>query len=334
MKPKKNINVLSIDGGGIRGVLPAEILVYVEEKLSEMYGKETKIADHFDYIAGTSTGGILTCLYCIPDKDGNPKYSAKDAANLYFNHGTKIFQKRVRWFLTLGGLITYRYSEKYIEMLFDKYFGDNKIKDSVKPFMVTSIDTDSRDLYLFKSYKAKKDLKHNKFFKIAARATSAAPSYFKPLQMFIESKNGIKELSLLDGGLAINNPAVSAVIEIPNIYKSFENINVLSIGTAPDERSYPYKKAKKWGIISGATKLFNLSLTSTSDATHYQMKELYDDHQVKGKYLRVQPNLYEADSKIDKATKKNIRLLREAGRKSVEDFKEQIDQFLEDTNKH
>ena len=62
---KKTVNVLSIDGGGIRGVLPAQILIYVEKKLSELYGKETKISDHFDYVAGTSTGGILASLYCL-----------------------------------------------------------------------------------------------------------------------------------------------------------------------------------------------------------------------------------------------------------------------------
>ena len=66
------VNILSIDGGGIRGVLPAQILIYVEEKLSKLYKKDVKLSDHFDYVTGTSTGGILGALYCFPDENGDP----------------------------------------------------------------------------------------------------------------------------------------------------------------------------------------------------------------------------------------------------------------------
>ena len=83
----KAINILTIDGGGIRGVLPAEVLKYVEEKLQELTNSNIKIAEYFDLIVGTSTGGILTCIYTCPDKNGNPKYTAKDALDLYLDQG-------------------------------------------------------------------------------------------------------------------------------------------------------------------------------------------------------------------------------------------------------
>lgn len=330
---KEVINVLSIDGGGIRGLLPAEVLIYVENKLKELYENEDfKLADHFDYMAGTSTGGILTSLYVIPDGKGRPKYSAEDAANLYFNHGSKIFKKSFRYYLTFSGIFSYRYSSEYIENVFEKYFEDVRIADAVIPFMVTSVDTNARDLYLFKSYKAKKYPEHNRFFKEAVRATSAASTYFKPLQMIMEDGT---EKSLVDGGFSINNPSISAYIEVLKLFPNAKKINILSISTGPDERSYPYKKARKWGVLNGANKLFNLVLTSMSDATQYQISKLYADEKINGEFLRIDPKTYDAKSKMDLASKKNLGLLKEAGQRSADEYKDQIDEFLKKTiNKH
>jgi patatin-like phospholipase/acyl hydrolase len=325
---KESINVLTIDGGGIRGLLPAEILVYVENKLSELYGKETKLAEHFDYIAGTSTGGILTCLYTYPDKDGKPKYSAQDASDLYYNHGSNIFKKKLRWVLTFGGAFSYRYNAKYLETMFEKYFGRTRIKEAVVPFMITSVDTDGRGLYLFKSYKGKEESKHNKEYKIAARATSAAPSYFKPVQMFIDHEFETQELCLIDGGMGINNPSISSLIEIRKIFPNAKKVNMLSLGTGPDDTSYPYKKAKNWGVLS-ADKIFSVTLTSTSKAADYQVGKDYEDEPDKGIYLRLEPESDGASSKMDSASKKNLTALKKAGQKSAKEFKEDIDKFLE-----
>jgi patatin-like phospholipase/acyl hydrolase len=92
MENKKKVRILSIDGGGIRGIIPATIIKYAEEYLQKKrHG--TTIADHFDLIAGTSTGGILTGLYLTPDKENKnkAKFSAKDAYDFYVNYGYAIF---------------------------------------------------------------------------------------------------------------------------------------------------------------------------------------------------------------------------------------------------
>src|SRR5207249_9528820 len=87
------MRILSIDGGGIRGIIPGQVLVALEAKIQEVTGDPNKrIADVFDMIAGTSTGGILTCLYLCPGQNGNrPRFSATDAVNLYLQNGDDIF---------------------------------------------------------------------------------------------------------------------------------------------------------------------------------------------------------------------------------------------------
>jgi patatin-like phospholipase/acyl hydrolase len=321
---KDVINVLSIDGGGIRGVLPGEILVYVEKKLSLLYKKDIKLSDHFDYIAGTSTGGILAALYCFPDENGNPKYSAEEASNLYMDHGTNIFKKEFRWFFTFNGFIGPRYRPNNLEKLLENYFKDVRIKESTSNLMLTSIDTTQRDIYFFKSYKGKELENHNLMFRDAVRSTSAAPTYFRPKHLIID---GV-DRSLIDGGMGVNNPTVSAYIEVNKLFPKAKKVNVLSIGTGPLEKSFSYKTAKKWGIINGAPKIFDINLSSMADAVDYQMNKLYENKNMIGSYLRVQPNIFDAKGGMDDASKSNLKLLKEAGEKSLELYKDDIDAFL------
>ena len=324
---KDVINVLCIDGGGIRGVLPAEILIYVEKKLSELYKKDIRLSDHFDYVAGTSTGGILTALYCFPDKNGKPKYSAQDASDLYMDHGGEIFKKQARWVFTFNGLFGPRYNPDNLESLFEDYFKDVRIKDATSDLMLTSIDTTQRDIYFFKSYKAKAKEAHNLMFREAVRATSAAPTYFRPNHLIID---GV-DRCLIDGGMGVNNPTVSAYVDVKKLYPNAKKINILSIGTGPLEIPFRYKVAKKWGILSAA-KIFDINLNSMSDAVDYQMNSLYEEGDLIGEYLRVAPKLIDGtNTKMDKASDKNLKMLKESGAKSLEVYKDRIDDFLKKT---
>jgi Patatin len=89
---RTKIRILSLDGGGIRGIIPATIMVEIENRLQMRTGNpDARIADFVDLIAGTSTGGILTSIYLCPGPDNRPKFAAKDALDLYLNNGKDIF---------------------------------------------------------------------------------------------------------------------------------------------------------------------------------------------------------------------------------------------------
>ncbi|MEG2071077.1 MAG: patatin-like phospholipase family protein, partial [Bacteroidales bacterium] len=96
---KKKIRILTIDGGGIRGIIPAVILNYMEEEIQKRTGNaNATLADYFEMIAGTSTGGILTCFYLLPAKDGDLKksrYFAREAIELYKKYGKTIFKPKM-----------------------------------------------------------------------------------------------------------------------------------------------------------------------------------------------------------------------------------------------
>lgn len=101
----KKIRILSIDGGGIRGILPGTILAQLEKILQRLDGgSNRKIGDYFDMIAGTSTGGILSCLYLMPGENGMAKYTAAEALDLYLTNGHTIFDRTLKEkILSMGG---------------------------------------------------------------------------------------------------------------------------------------------------------------------------------------------------------------------------------------
>uniref|UniRef100_A0A6N2M4H7 Patatin n=1 Tax=Salix viminalis TaxID=40686 RepID=A0A6N2M4H7_SALVM len=91
---RKVATVLSIDGGGIRGIIPGSLLAFLESKLQELDGAQARIADYFDIIAGTSTGGLVATMLAAPNKENRPLYAAKDINDFYFEHCPKIFPQR------------------------------------------------------------------------------------------------------------------------------------------------------------------------------------------------------------------------------------------------
>ena len=95
-KDTSKLRILSIDGGGIMGIIPGQILIAVEKMIQDHTGNpNARLADFFDLIAGTSTGGILSCLYLIPDPADprKPRYSAAEAVNIYLERGDEIFDR-------------------------------------------------------------------------------------------------------------------------------------------------------------------------------------------------------------------------------------------------
>src|ERR1700685_3528229 len=114
----KNVKILSIDGGGIRGIIPAIILSHIEKLLQK------PIAKLFDLIAGTSTGGILALGLTKPDAKGEPQYSAADLASLYVSEGARIFSRSF-WYrlLALNNFSDKKHPATGIEAVLEEYFG-------------------------------------------------------------------------------------------------------------------------------------------------------------------------------------------------------------------
>lgn len=312
--------VLSIDGGGIRGVIPALVLAEIEKNTGK------RISELFDLIVGTSTGGILALALNVQDANGNPKYKAKDLTKIYLERGKDVFDKPLlRSIPIIGSIVNLIgdeiYSHQGLEEVLMDYLSDNRMSESIKNVMVTAYDMNNRTTIFMKSWKPKykKLLMRN-----CARATSAAPSYFEPKQMEIKDNQNEKMKTLIDGGVFINNPAMSAYVEMRKKHET-EDMLLVSLGTGELTRPYKYEDVKDWGQMNWLKPMMSCMFDGVTDATDYQLKQLLPNN-----YYRFQTKLDEGYDDLDNVSQTNLTALTKKANEIIQKplFKELIENHL------
>jgi len=284
----KKVRILSIDGGGIRGIIPAVSLKYIEDYLAQKV-PGSRLCDHFDLIAGTSTGGILAGILLAPDPDepGRPRYSAADALNFYQQEGYSIFNgSKVSNFKRLWGLRSaVAFSPKRIEALFQEYFGDTRLSQLLRPTLITTYNMQHQCAYFFTSREHKQEREF--FLRDVLRSTSAAPTYFPPAEIEnIAPKPDYKNPMInIDGGVFANNPLMCAYAEARNTNFSWREIDkptasqmqILSLGTGGGGFSLRGKeKSKGWNLLKWAKSIPEIMMDGAVDTVAYQMREIYN----------------------------------------------------------
>ncbi|KAG7990037.1 hypothetical protein I3843_02G005800 [Carya illinoinensis] len=338
----KMVTVLSIDGGGIRGIIPGILLAFLESKLQELDGTNARIADYFDIIAGTSTGGLVTTMLTAPNKDNRPLYAAKDITSFYSEHCPKIFpQSRHKSFVSsatslLGSVMGPKYDGKYLRSLTAELLGNLTLKQTLTSVIIPTFDIKLLQPVIFSTNDAKlDDLKNAKLSDVCI-STSAAPTFLPAHSFETQNAEGkTRSFNLIDGGVAANNPTMMAISQIRKemlMQKTEKNgkqpveecksMLVLSLGTgaAKYEEKYNAAKASKWGLISwmydnGATPLLDIYFDASSDMVDFHVSTLFQAYESKNNYLRIQDDNLTGDaSSLDLATSENMQRLVEIGK--------------------
>lgn len=344
-KPK--LKVLTIDGGGIRGILPCAILAELERRLGK------PIAETFDLIAGTSTGGIIACGLNVPHPTtaGKPKFSAAQLGELYEKNGADIFKKRGGIFSGVTKLFGKSFAHDGLETLLRDYFGDAQLNQTFSELLVTSYDIEHRKPFYFLSRLAKQNPQAENFPLLdIARSTSAAPTYFEPNAL--PWVNGDK-LTLVDGGVFANNPSMLAYAEatemlrakpsavaaattaskqhdvvddldleafVPTVSTGASDIFMLSLGTGRVVRPYRYESAKSWGMAQWIRPIIDILMQGVSESVDYQMNYVLPPHADGTKhYVRINPVIPEECSEMSDVSEKNIQGLQAVARQAVEE---------------
>ncbi len=304
--------VLSIDGGGIRGVIPSCLLAHIEEETDK------PISELFDLIVGTSTGGIIAAMLTVKNGRGRPKFSAADVVQLYSERGREIFQRSLWRGITLvGGAFEELYDHKPLERILNEYLEDNSLTDCIKPVVMTSYDIESRKPYFFKTSKAA-DPDRNHYLRDAVRATSAAPSYFEPAEIYSLARSEPTRRVLIDGGVFVNNPAMCAYVEAVSSGKSSDSILLLSLGTGVTNREIFYEDAKDWGKIGWMRPVIDIMMDGQADATHYHLDHLLSGEGENQRYFRFDIDLKGVLDDLDAAHAGNINNLKEKANQIIE----------------
>ena len=325
----KALRILSIDGGGIKGIVPATILVYLEERIQQFSGRvDVRIADCFDWIAGSSTGGILACFYLLPDPErpGRPKLSAKEALERYLQQGEGAFQRTyLQQVRNQLGIAEEEYSHRMLERQLKRTIGkDVRLSDLVRPCVIPAYNCHKDEPLFFNSKTA------DRFDSLTAwqvaKATASAPGFFRATRL--KDANG-QSLVLQDGSLWTTDPALCAYWEArkatcpSEIAKSNRQTLLLSLGTGKMSRRYLVKelrRQKQRGSVA-----FNKMMAKQSCTAQQRLREIFSRYEPDGSYHRLDPALTDATSAMDNVSSENLQALHELGLAYVEEEKEKLD---------
>ncbi|XP_075518162.1 patatin-like protein 1 [Primulina tabacum] len=336
----KLVTILSIDGGGIRGIIPATALEFLESELQKLDGKDARIADYFDLVAGTSTGGLVTAMLTAPDANNRPLYAAKDIIPFYSKHGPHIFPQKNGIIgsveNTLIQLGNPKYDGKYLHKLVRDNLGQARMHDTLTNVVIPTFDIKNLQPTLFSSFETKISPALDALLSDICIGTSAAPTYF-PAHYFTndDGSGNSAEFNIIDGGVAANNPALIAVGEITKqVFRKDPNfapikpmecgrllVVSLSTGSAKQEQKYTAQMAASWGrfgwLIQGnSTPILDVFDQSSKDMVDYFLSVIFQSLYSEDNYLRIEDiSLVGNSASVDVSTKENIDDLVEIGQK-------------------
>ena len=326
------VKILSIDGGGVRGIFPAILLAHIEDELHAL-GRHRYIYEIFNIIAGTSSGGLIALGLSAPKDPQSsahkrePIMTAGDLFDFYREKASVIFPNKRN---NMGNRIIHafrnKYDDKNLNALLQRIFGDLTLKDALTNILVTSYDTVNREPRFFKNRPAASDwggADLNFYLRDVVRATVAAPTYFSPAFIRAVPDQG-KSYSLIDGGVVANNPALSAYIEARKIYPNAMKYLVLSLGTGVVDKPYPYEEVKDWGYIDWMSSfrglpLLDMIMDGQSDGVVHMLKRLPGVELDRYDFL-----LDENHTLMDDASTENMAYMEEKARAFISENRERI----------
>lgn len=262
----QTVQVLALDGGGLKGIYSASVICELEQQLGH------SIADHFDIITGTSTGGLIALALAFGK-------SGEEIKNFYISHGDTIFPSGgIQWlYRSLRWFFSNKYSSEPLRNALEEFFSkDSESKEtpilgeSQKRLVIPTYLAEGSIPRLLKTphtSRLRSDWKLPVW--AVGMATSAAPTFFPEFDY--------KGRKYLDGGLWANNPSLVGITEATDLGADLKKIRLLNIGTTFSvsdgisyylpHKSVPIFKLKRRGLISWAKKLLPTVMEANSDAT-------------------------------------------------------------------
>jgi len=337
----KKITILSLDGGGIRGIISCIILRYIEEQLQKYDSPSARLGDYFDLIAGSSTGGLIASIILYPNEKGNARFSIQKGLELYSDKGESIFQVSF-WEKLINpfGLFNEKIPENKLEHHLQEFFGELELKDLIKPCLITSYDVENRRAKLFNMTDARIQSGANFLVRDICRATSAAPTYFTPAR--IRSMYG-QMFCLIDGGMYANNPALCAYAEARKLsfheilddplkpsFPTANDMMIISLGTGSESKPYSCKKLAGAGKIGWVAPIIDILLSANAETVDYQLGQMFATlgQRNQKNYYRLNPSLKNASPAMDQIKKSNIEALIQAGLYFIDENKALLEQIV------
>jgi patatin-like phospholipase/acyl hydrolase len=271
------LRILSVDGGGIRGLIPALVLARLEELLASHpdTDADVSLSDYFHLFAGTSTGGLISLALTSPKG-----VAASELAAFYLDDGPRIFGRGLLHAIGgFGGLAGPVYGSERLAEALKARLGDSRLSQAKRDLLVTAYDMTEREPFFFKRWRARDSKDHDYSIVDAGLATSAAPTYFPSHGITIPGD--AEPHALVDGGVFADDPTIAAVAEALGRSSDEpagltpQDLFVVSLGTSRYVPRYRQSDVSGWGkirwVVLGGDEppLISTMLNGSADGTDY-----------------------------------------------------------------
>ena len=282
--------VLSIDGGGMRGIIPGKALAYLEQALKLKSGDpNARIADYFDVASGSGIGGIFTAMLFASNDGDRPIFKADDTWRFLAKNGKSFYKSQPGKILNR---VMKTGSGSKLEKSMKESFAELTLKDTLKPVLIPCYDLASSAPFLFSRADALETDGYD--FKLweVCRATWAEPGAFEPVEM--RSVDGKTRCVAVDGGLAMSNPTAAAITHVLHNKQEFpfvrgvEDLLVLSLGTGQlVDVKYECDKVMKWKAKQWARPAVRISADGAADTVDQAVSMAFGQCR-RSNYVRIQ----------------------------------------------
>jgi hypothetical protein len=318
----RTVKILAIDGGGVRGLIPALILAEVEKRCGR------PLSRIFDVVSGTSNGAVLACLFTKPDP-----IPGTGLVEIYAHHCKAFFERSaLRRVLSLDGWLRPKYAASGVDGSLKRHIGETaELKDAVTELVIPTYDLRGRAprAMLFSRRAARASPDENFRMWEVARASCAAPGYFPgPV---ITSLSGRRVIHAVDGGVYVNDPALQALCHAISLEEDKDSLAdgrvshlLLSLGTGFHDEPILPRRARNWGMLGWAPRISGVMFEGQTDLVSRQVAELLPASPSLRRQWRLQVHLPRPYA-LDDVSPGGLAFLEETTRRFIEGRSAEID---------
>jgi uncharacterized protein len=273
------VRILSLDGGGMRGLFPAKLLSRLEqlttERLAALGRKPEPLAKLFDVFAGTSTGAIIAVGLAGIRREGEPLATPDELVRFYCENARHVFAGR-RY-----GILRTKYEQSALAGIFSEICGDARLSEVQTNILIPAFDIENRSGFLFRGGPGW--MPHSQadyYLRDALLAATATPFLFPPAYIAAIGQPELR--AFIDGGSFANNPSFHAYLDGRQLFGDQRQILLLSLGTGDDFKPIDYHIARRWGLGAwfnprNRLPLVRMLMYGQSDQAHQNLRRLIPD---------------------------------------------------------
>lgn len=284
---RNTIRILSIDGGGMRGLMPAHVLRRLDQLLAaRMDAGGRPLGTFFDLVSGASTGAIIAAGVAASAGGGMPLADPERLIRLYRDDGRRVFARSRRRFP--GGILGPKYLQQQLAEMYETVCGDAVLSECLTNLLIPAYDIDRPGVFHFRGGP---DLvpadRHDFRLREVLLAATAAPYHFPPVRIAPVGRTELR--TLVDGGVFASNPTLRAYLEARQLFGAKPDVLILSLGTGTDAQPISYHAAHRWGLSGwlnprDGVPLIQLFMNGQADDVHENLRRMVPDTR---QYFRI-----------------------------------------------